>query len=58
VIDVAGEVGLSRNTDGHIIAYVVDLVCRSSIVTYIAIPVSVRLLRGGRTQVDHVQLAS
>ena len=47
VIDVAGEVRLSRNTDGHIIRYVVDRVCRSSIVTYIEIPVSVRLLCGG-----------
>lgn len=44
VIDEAGEVRLSRNTDGDIIGYVVDRVCRSSIVTYIAIPVSVRLL--------------
>jgi hypothetical protein len=44
VIDEAGEVRLSRNIDGDIIGYVVDRVCRSSIVTYIAIPVSVRLL--------------
>lgn len=40
MIDVAGEVRLSRNTDGHIIGYVVDCVCRSSIVTYIAMRIS------------------
>lgn len=58
MIDVAGEVRLSRNADGHIIGYIVDRVCRSPIVTSIAIPVPVRLLRGPEHGLDHVQLAS
>jgi hypothetical protein len=50
VMNVAGEVRLSRNTDGYIIGYVVDRVCRSSIVTYIAMPVSVNFFGGPRTR--------